>query len=153
MNISQLNQIPFLRFRELFASLDVPEPDSLPGRYRGAFAGPTWVRASVKPALWITGLGGWWGKELYEEGKAINILLHRGRFLTRFRMRSIKARSAIDGKEGLSMRYLPDNPILWLLIVDEFRRLDDDTLLGMSRPRVPGLRWLALPFILQRQKR
>ena len=153
MHISQLNQIPFLRFRELFASLDVPELDSIRGRYRGAFIGPALIRVSVKPAVWVASLGGWWGKEMYEDGMGINIVLRKGEFSTRFQMKIMQARSVIDGKEGLSMRYLPDNPILWIFIVDELRRLDDDTLLGMTRPRIPGLRWLALPFILQRQKR
>ena len=152
MDISQLDQIPYLRFRELFASLDIPELDLIRGRYRGAFIGPVWIRVSVKPALWVTGLSGWWGKELYKDGRAINILLRRGKFSTRFRMKFIQARSAIDGNAGLSMRYLPDNPLLWIFIVDEIRRLDDSTLLGLTRPRIPGLRWFVLPFVLQKEK-
>ena len=151
MQISQLNQHSLRRFRDLFASLAVPEIDSLPGKYRGMFVGPAWVRVIVKPALFITGLGGWWGKELYAGGTAVNILLRKEKLITRFRMKFAMERSQIDGREGLALHYRKDNLLLWLFIVDEIRRIEEDVLLGMTRPKVPGLRWLALPFILQKQ--
>jgi hypothetical protein len=61
-------------------------------------------------------------------------------------------RSHIDKRQGLTLHYQKDNPFLWLFIVDEIRRLDETTLLGMTRPKIPGLRWLAFPFVLQKQK-
>jgi hypothetical protein len=151
MQISQLDQYGLRQFRDLFASLAVPEAESIRGKYHGAFVGPAWVKAAVKPALWITGLGGWWGKEIYEDGTAINLVLRRGKFSTRFSMKFVRERSFIDGRHGLALHYQQDNPVLWLFIVDEIRRMDESTLLGMTRPSIPGLRWFALPFILQKQ--
>lgn len=151
MQLSQLNQIPLREIRKLFSSLQIPEVQSIAGKYRGAFVGPAWVRTSVKPALWITGLGGWWGKELYENGTGINILFRDGKFTTRFRMKFLQARSAVDSRDGLAMHYLQDNLLLWFFIVDEIRHLDESMLLGMTRPRIPRLRWFALPFVLQKQ--
>jgi len=34
-------------------------------------------------------------------------------------------------------------------VVDELRRIDESTLLGMTVPNIAGLRGLAIPFILQ----
>jgi hypothetical protein len=147
-----LNQYQLRRFRNLFASLDVPEARTLCGKYRGAFVGPSWVRLLAWPALLAAGLGGWWGKILYEDGRAINIVYREGKFSGVFRMKFRQERSYIDKRQGLTLHYQNDNPFLWLFIVDEVRRLDESTLLGMTRPKIPGLRWLAFPFVLQKQK-
>lgn len=151
MHISQLNQYGLSQIRHLFASLTAPEPDSIRGKYRGAFVGPAWVRTSVKPALWVTGLGGWWGKEFFDDGTAINIILRGGKFSTRAPMKFIRERSFVDDRIGLALHYQKKYPVLWMFIVDEIRRLDESTLLGMTRPSMPGLRWFALPFVLQQQ--
>ncbi len=100
----------------------------------------------------MTGLGGWWGKVLYHDGRAINILLRDGKLIARFPMRVRKEQSHIDRRDGLSLYYEKDNPLLWLFIADEIRRLDESTLLGMTRPSLPGLRWLAFPFLLEKQE-
>lgn len=151
MEFSKLNQYPLRRFRSLFASLEVPEVNTLGGRYHGLFVGPAWVRALARPALRITGLGGWWGKELHEDGTAINIVLRDGKFSTRFPMQFVSERSLIDGQDGAALHYQKGNPFPWMFIVDEIRRMDAITLLGMTRPNIPGLRWFALPFILEKQ--
>lgn len=151
MEISELNQYSLRKFRRLFASLAVPETDRLAGKYRGVFVGPRWVRALAAPALTISGLGGWWGKDVYEDGKAINIVLRSGKFSTRFPMEFAREQSHIDGRDGAALHYQKGNPFPWMFIVDEIRRIDGVTLLGMTRPSIPGLRWLAFPFILQKQ--
>lgn len=152
MEISEHNQYSLRGFRRLFASLAVPETESLAGKYRGVFVGPGWVRALASPALIISGLGGWWGKDIYEDGKAINIVLRQGKFSTRFPMEFVRERSHIDGRDGTALHYQKGNPFPWMFIVDEIRRIDGGTLLGMTRPGIPGLRWFALPFILQKQE-
>ena len=151
MEISHLNQYSLRRFRELFASLNVPRAGALAGRYRGTFVGPAWARALARPALQITGLGGWWGKDVFDNGTAINIVLRDGRLSTRFPMVFVQEGSHIDGREGLALHYQKGNPFPWMLIVDEIRRIDDSTLLGMTRLNIPGLRWFALPFVLGKQ--
>lgn len=152
MEITRLNQYSLRRFRSLFASLVVPEVDALAGKYRGSFVGPVWARALAGPALQITGLGGWWGKDVSADGTAINIVLRAGRFSTRFPMIFLHEKSHIDGKDGTALHYQKGNPFPWMFLVDEIRRIDDTTLLGMTRPTLPGLRWFVLPFILEKQK-
>ncbi len=151
MEISELNQYSLRRFHSLFASLVVPEPGHLAGKYRGVFVGPGWVRALASPALKISGLGGWWGKDIDKDGKAINIVLRQGKFSTRFPMEFVREQSHIDNRDGTALHYQKGNPFPWMFIVDEIRQIDGVTLLGMTRPSIPGLRWFALPFILQKQ--
>lgn len=137
-------------FRILFHTLPVPEASSIRGTYRASFVGPAWLRASATPALAITGLGGWWGKEFHGDGTAINIVLRAGKFSTRFPMEFVKDRSFIDHKDGLALHYQRGSPFPWMYVVDEIRRVDENTLLGMTIPNVNGLRNLAFPFILQK---
>jgi hypothetical protein len=151
MQISELNQYPLRKFRDLFASLGVPEAASIRGKYSASFVGPSWLRISAGPALTISGLGGWWGKEFHDDGTAINIILRAGQFSTRFPMKFVKARSFIDGRDGLALHYQLGNPFPWMFVVDEIRRMDGSTLLGMTIANVNGLRGLAFPFVLQKQ--
>ena len=147
------NSLSLKQFRDLFASLPAPEIDSLRGVYRAAFVGPGWLRASASPSLALTGLGGWWGKEFSADGAAVNIILRAGKFSTRFPMKLVAAKSFIDGRDGLALHYQAGNPFPWTHIVDELRRVNETTLLGMTIADVSGLRGLAFPFILQFQER
>jgi hypothetical protein len=146
------NSLSLKQFRELFKSLRVPEPDSLRGVYRAAFVGPGWLRACAGPALALSGLGGWWGKEFSPDGAAINIVLRAGKFSTRFPMKLVQAKSFLDGQDGLALHYQAGNPFPWTHIVDELRRIDEMTFLGMTLADASGLRGLAFPFILQFQE-
>ena len=143
------NSLSLKQFRKLFISLPVPEIDSVRGIYRGAFVGPGWLRTSSGPTLSLSGLGGWWGKEFSADGTAINIIFHAGKFSTRFPMKLVNARSFIDGRDGLALHYQAGNPFPWMYIVDELRRIDGTTLLGMTLTNVNGLRGTAFPFTLQ----
>jgi len=151
MEISKLNSYPLHKFLELFTSSQIPERTSIRGKYRAAFVGPGWLRTAAGPALALSGLGGWWGKEFREDGTAINIVMRAGKFSMRFPMRFVNARSLIDGRDGLALHYQPGNPFPWPFVVDEIRQLDASTLLGMTMADVRGLRSLAFPFILQHQ--
>jgi len=64
-------------------------------------------------------------------------------------MRLVHAKSFIDNKEGLALHYQAGNPFPWMHIVDELRRIDNTTLLGMTLANLNGLRRLAFPFTLQ----
>lgn len=143
------NALSLRDFRALFKTLPVPEPAVIQGRYRAAFVGPAWLRASAAPALALTGLGGWWGKEFHADGTAINLVVRAGVFSTRFPMQFVRARSFIDQQDGLALHYQPGNPFPWMYVVDEIRRIDEHSLLGMTIPNLRGLRQLAFPFLLQ----
>lgn len=147
-----LNTLSLKQFRDLFISLPIPQPTSIRGVYRASFVGPGWLRSSAGPALALSGLGGWWGKEFSTDGTAINIVLRAGKFSTRFPMKLVPAESFIDGKEGIALHYQSGNPFPWMYVIDELRQLNDGTLLGMTIANVNGLRDLAFPFTLQHQE-
>lgn len=147
-----LNILSLKQFRDLFVSLPIPQPTSIRGVYRAAFVGPGWLRSSAGPALALSGLGGWWGKEFSTDGTAINIVLRAGKFSTRFPMKLVSATSFIDSKEGLALHYQSGNPFPWMYVVDELRQMNDGSLLGMTIANVNGLRDLAFPFTLQHQE-
>jgi hypothetical protein len=147
------NSLSLRQFREYFSSLAVPDLASLRGQYRASFVGPAWLRVTAAPGLVPLGFGGWWGKDFNADGTAINILLRAGKFSRRFTMKLVNAKSFVDGKDGLALHYPPGNPFPWTHVVDEIRRIDDTSLLGMTIPNVTGLRGLAIPFILQKQER
>ncbi|MEI7846081.1 MAG: hypothetical protein WCK35_09785 [Chloroflexota bacterium] len=162
ISIAEMNTMKLKQFRNLFASLSIPDPAFLTGVYRAAFVGPAWLRSSAGPALALSGLGGWWGKEFTADKTAINIVVRSGAlshnqelglFHKLFPMELVTARSFIDGENGLSLHYLPGNPFPWMYVVDELRSLDQDSLLGMTIANLPGLRGLAFPFILRKNER
>ncbi len=150
MQLDELNNLPFSQFRSLFSGLAIPASASLAGSYQAAFVGPAWLRASAAPALALSGLGGWWGKEFSLDGTAINIVLRSGSFSTRFSMKMVQTRSFIDQKMGLALHYQDGSPFPWMFVVDEIRRLDQTSLLGMTIANLRGLRSLAFPFILKK---
>jgi len=146
------NSLTLKQFRNLFIALPVPESASIRGIYRASFVGPSWLRTSAKPALALSGLGGWWGKEFHTDGTAVNIVLRAGSLSTHFPMKLVKTESFIDGKKGLALHYQAGNPFPWMYIVDELRHIDDTNLLGMTIANLKGLRQLSFPFILQYQE-
>ena len=152
VKVMELNSLSLKQFRNLFVSLPVPDMTSIRGVYRATFVGPSWLRTSAGPALALSGLGGWWGKEFSTDGTAINIVLRTGKFFTRFPMKLVTVQSFIDGKDGLALHYQPGNPFPWMYVVDELRQINDDTLLGMTLANVSGLRNMAFPFTLQFQE-
>jgi hypothetical protein len=150
---AQLNQLSLADIRELFTTLDAPSPNSLYSLYRGAFVGPGWLRSSAGPLLTITGLGGWWGKEISPNASgAVNLVRRWGEYHRVFPMYFVQQISFLDGKPGLVLRYQKDNPFPWPLILDELRCLDAQNLLGMTLVDLPLLYRRAFPFILQRQE-
>ena len=146
------NRLSLAEFREYFSDLSIPNLASLPGKYRAAFVGPAWLRKSAGPALALSGLGGWWGKEIYTDGTAINIVLRAGTYSQCFKMKFFQEKSFIDGRESLSLHYEPGSPFPWMYVVDEIRLVDGQTLLGMTLANLRGLRDLAFPFILEKVK-
>ena len=148
-SIESLNQMSLKSIHSLFAGLEPPERSSLIGVFRGIFIGPGWLRLLWGPILAVTGLGGWWGKEIDPRSGAINLVYRKGNFERKFPMVFIQQSSYLDQKPGLALRYQPHNPFPWPLIVDELRRIDQQMVLGMTLADVPPFRRMAFPFILQ----
>ena len=130
----------------------MPLPSSLSGTYRGSFVGPGWLRALAGPALLISGLGGWWGKNFREDGAAVNLVQKAGGIEERFPMQLVSTTSAIDGKLTLALNYAQNNPFPWPYIVDELRQLDAETLLGMTYVNRGSLVKLAFPFLIESEE-
>lgn len=153
-SLARFNQLSLSSLRNLFKSLDPPSADSLCGLHRGLFVGPGWLRASAGPLLSVTGLGGWWGKEFSPQAGqgAINLVLRQGEYQRIFPMEIVQQPSYLDGRPGLALRYQADNPFPWPNILDELRRIDSQTLLGMTLLDWNGLRRQAFPFILHQRQ-
>lgn len=149
--VDRLNQLSLLEIHKLFRSLSPPDRAALQGLYRGIFVGPALLRCLWGPLLAITGLGGWWGKEISPEN-AINIVVRKGKYEKRFPMYFVEQTSYLDGKAGLAFRYQRGNPFPWPWIVDELRQIDAQHILGMTLAEVGPLKRLAFPFILQQQE-
>jgi hypothetical protein len=134
------------RLRRLFTSLAAP--GSLAGVYRAEFVGPAWLRTLAPPSLALGGLAGWWGKAFDGQGGAVNIVVRDGTQRRVLPMTIAGIPSLIDGVPGLTLSYPKGSPFPWFWIVDEVRRLDEQTLLCMTVIKPRGLRKLAFPFVL-----
>ncbi len=134
------------RLRRLFTSL--PAPESLIGIYRAEFIGPAWLKILAPPSLALGGLAGWWGKAFDDQGGAVNIVVRDGSQRKVLPMTIARAPSLIDGVPGMTLGYPNSSPFPWPWIVDEVRRLDEQTLLCMTVAIPRGLRKLAFPFVL-----
>jgi hypothetical protein len=139
---------PFPYFKPLFCSLPPPAIQSVQGVYSGQFTGPAWLRFSAAPSLALAGLGGWWGKVLAGDGTGHNLVLHQGKLYRRFPIRLVSIPSQVDGRPGLTVQYTPECPFPWPHVIDELRRLDEKTLLGLTIINLGFLRRLAFPFLL-----
>jgi hypothetical protein len=136
-------------FRSFFAELPVPDESVLRGRFRAHFVGPTWLRVIAPSAISLSGLGGWWGKDLGGFAEAHNLILRDQTLKKSHPMSMSRATSLIDGKPCAQLRYHSGFP--WRWVVDELRMIDQgQTLLGMTLADAPLLRRLAFPFVLQR---
>lgn len=149
--IERLDHLSLGELRQHFISLEPPEPGSMLGVMRGYFVSPGWLKKLWGPTLAIFGLGGWRGKEIDLQGKAVNIVLRKGSLERRFPMYFVQEVSHLDKKPGLAFRYQSGNPFPWNLIVDELRRIDEQHVMGMTLAEIGPLSRLAFPFILQQK--
>ena len=139
-------------WRELFTRLPTPERDSLPGRYRGEFVGPAWLRLGSPVLLAVLGMRGWWGKDFAAGAHGGVNLVRRGDGLhTSVPVLLRGGVSRADGRASLQVEYPREAGVQWRPFVDELRWLDGRTLLALTHLELPGLRRLTLPFLLHRE--
>lgn len=132
----------------LFATLSPPA--RLQGIWRAEFVGPAWLRTLAPPGMALSPLRGWVGKRFDASGQGANLVVRGGRVQAIVPMQQLARASRVDGRPVLASQYAAGAP--WLLrgVADEFRQLDADRLLGLMTVDRPGLRGLALPFLLHR---
>ena len=150
--MAHLNELRISDFQSLYSDLQIPSKTTMDGFYKGTFVGPAWLRKAAGPALVMTGLGGWWGKQFYGDGTAYNLVKKDGELRKKFPMKLVDIHSMIDGKPGLALHYNAENPFPWTHIIDELRQLDPGTYLGMTYLKYKPLHKIYLPFLLQFQE-
>ncbi len=148
----KLNKLSRTDFYHLFATASVPTMANTAGIYRASFVGPAWLRVGAGPTLAVSGLRNWWGKHIREDGTANNLVLREGKLEARLTMHLVDTTSMLDGRHTLALIYDEENPFPWPYVVDEIRRLDPLTFLGMTHVKAGTLRRIAFPFLLEYQE-
>lgn len=119
-------------YRLVYEQLTPPSAESLLGTHRGMILGRKLHRFISRPSLFLTRLGGWWGKQFETTDQGINIVQRRGRWRTTLPMLLEERLSLLDGKPSLVIVYPPASPWPWPWLIDELRRVDDATCLGLT---------------------
>jgi hypothetical protein len=137
------------RLARRFATLPPTPPEALVGRWDARFVGPRWVRALAGPAIAAAGMRGWCGKRIEADGSAVN-LVRRGTGTVDDRPLAVRSGpSFVDGRTTALLIY-PEGGLPWRHVVDELRRIDATTALGMTALDLPLVRRAVFPFLLER---
>lgn len=147
-SIQELNRLPLAAFRELFAALGPVAVAEMHGRFHSQFVGPAWLRQTAPAALTLGGLGGWCGKVFDGQGGGQNLVRRRGDVRQVMPVVLQERPSLVDHHPTLTIVYPHTSPFPWPFIVDEVRRLNDQTLLGLTLITRFGLSRWAFPFLL-----
>lgn len=140
-----------------FRALPDPSLSAIEGTHEAVFVGPAVLRAAAPRAIALGGMPRWYGKRFAASGapdvlEGVNLLrAPGGGFDERLSMRAAVAPSWLDGRPALVVSYV-DAPPPWRWVRDEFRSLDETTLLGLTFVASPRLRALAQPFTLERRE-
>lgn len=129
----------------LFSTL--PPVTSLRGVYQPELPGLRFLVPFKWLFLRLTGLPGWKGKQFMGD-YALNLITRSNTVVSGPRMNLSIRPSRVDRKAGLVATYNRDAPFMWRHCTDEFRQLDDNTILGMSHFDVIGMRSMKVMFLL-----
>ncbi|WP_346765111.1 hypothetical protein [Rhodococcus sp. BL-253-APC-6A1W] len=145
------------RLRTRFSELRAPAPADVQGTYRAVFVGPALLRAVAPRAIALGGMRGWHGKRFDGAGGAVNVLRDGDGTLRDSLPATISTDASwLDGSEALVVSYgtgpQGSAPVPWRWVRDEFRALDDGTLLGLTFVAGPWSRLAASPFALVRER-
>jgi len=132
---------------QLFMTLEPVK--ELDGVYTAEIPGSRFLVPIKKMILGIFGLPGWIGKQFFDD-YALNMLTKKGELCAGPKMLIRTLPHKLDSKEGLVATYDSDAPIVWQHCTDEFRRIDDNTVLGMSHFDLPGFRGKPSMFLLHK---
>lgn len=145
-----LTRASLATLRRVFSTLPPAPPSARSGFYQASFIGPAWLRVSARPGIVLGGLPGWLGKRFIDTERATNVLQRRHGCVEKLEMHCTTRTSLVDGAPGVDLSYGDKGPIPWRWVRDELRQLDEHRLLAMTVIDLPGLRRLALPFLLSR---
>lgn len=146
---TSLNREPLNYFRHLFTTLDALTVAEVNGRYHSQFIGPAWVRTLAPPSLALVGMGSWCGK-VFDGPAGMNRLKRQDEIIEAMPVALVERPSLIDNQPTLTVTYPATSRWPWPHIIDELRRLDTNTLLGMTMAKPLGLHRIAFPFLLHR---
>ena len=136
--------------RERFRSLR-SDVTMAPGTYRAVFVGPALLRFAAPRAIALGGMPRWYGKRVAADGTAANLLVtDDGTLREDLPIRVATEPSWLDGRPAVVVSYGSDGPIPWRWVRDEFRALDERTMLGLTFAVAPWSRVAASPFVLVR---
>lgn len=143
------------QLRSRFTDLRAPAPGEVHGTYRAVFVGPAILRAVAPRAIALAGMRRWYGKRFDGTGGAVNLVRGAdGTVHDILPTRTFVDTSWLDGGDALVVSYGTDPqhaaPVPWRWVRDEFRALDDGTLLGMTFAGGAWSRVAASPFVLVR---
>ncbi|GLQ32685.1 hypothetical protein GCM10007876_31640 [Litoribrevibacter albus] len=121
----------------------------LNGVYLAELPGPKILTPFKRLFLSVSGLPGWKGKQFFGD-YALNILSKKGQIYKGPEMRIQTQPHKLDGKQGAIATYDSTAPHIWQHCTDEFRQIDQDTVLGMSHFDLPAFRGRPVMFLLHR---
>lgn len=124
---------------------------SLEGVYRSELPGPKFMVPFKNIFLTLSGLPNWGGKHFFGD-YALNIIKKNGKATDGPKMNLQVGKQQDDGKVGLIANYDENSPYIWRHCTDEFRRVNETTILGVSHFDLPGLRGKPVMFILHQDK-
>ena len=129
---------------------ELPDFDGIDcaGAYEAEILGPQWLKTIAAMSLPFSGLPGWCGKRIHVSG-AINRCNINGQIEERVSMLKSAQSSWIDGRPCMVLSYDNKAPLLLRPMRDEFRRVNETTLLGLSIYNLPLLKRVPLPFLLK----
>ncbi|MFZ2174330.1 MAG: hypothetical protein WAW17_09885 [Rhodococcus sp. (in: high G+C Gram-positive bacteria)] len=135
-----------------FRSLEGGDIRSTAGMHEAVFVGPRFLRLVAPRAIALGGMPGWYGKRFDAAGEGVNLLRESdGSLRETLPMRVRLDASWLDGRPALVVSYGSGAPVPWRWVRDEFRVLDDRTLLALTFAISPRSRVLASPFTLIRR--
>ncbi len=145
-------KISISKLKQLFNDGQVLPAEQRQGFWKARFVGPFWLRLGGMPSCYLSGLWGWLGKKFITENTATNIVKRNSGTINILDMTVSESPSEVDGKTAIILSYSKSSPIPWRWVTDEFRAVDDNTLIGITRLHLPILRHLTFPFLLERDQ-
>lgn len=141
-----------------FRDLPAGELAAMTGDHRAVFVGQAPLRAVAPVAIALGGMPRWHGKRFAAGDRptrleGVNLLRPRrgSQLQTTLPMTASIQPSWLDGRPALVVAYGSSARPPWRWVRDEFRRVDDELVLGLTFVLSPKLRALATPFTLVRE--